>query len=478
MSLNEMETAYFLRDREKALFCFYISEDGLVRRSYEKNEWGEPRLLCGGIRGEFSVNLSHDRKIYIFCQDENGDLRLVTNKDNKFTNQVILKSQSSITNRIKFNALICKEGFNLLYNVPMPNDQEFLMSQKMNPDGGWDTPTRLDRIVNFPNQIFHVQNTSPEHMLVFYQTKNPDYSLCYREITREKIGRSIEFHRQNNPITDFSALTTRDSVHVLYITKGLFSSQLVYRRKDDEFTPPMILWEGQRLENCLLMIIKHRLYAFFMNNGSLLYCLADGKLERFSRPARYNERMGFLRKAVLITEESEETAEFFAREVYTDLLNPWDVKILPDFCTSFYPPPNAMDVKVGNVSTVKAASLPEKPSESEVVRSVLKPEQDERLMRANEKIELLNRQISEKDSKIFSLARMIKEKNEQINQLLKDLEWEKMNKNQEDEVEVPEVNGDMEEIEIQKEKPEEIKEEVKEEVQDETEYGEIEDEEN
>jgi hypothetical protein len=174
----------------------------------------------------------------------------------------------------------------------------------------------------------------------------------------------------------------------------MFSSQLIYRKKDvSEFSNPIVLYEAQRIEKCLLCYVKNCLHVFFHAAGQLFVCVSENQGASFSRPARYKKKFcQNPEKAYYLSVVPQSEAEFFVRQVFVDHQSPWDVQILPDLYDEFYPDPIVPSPKTNA------------PVDSETL---------EELERLRNQISILQRHNSEKDKQIVQLTQMMSHKYEE-----------------------------------------------------------------
>lgn len=341
-----MQNIYIVRTKDCKLHCFYYTnESGVNLRTYEHNKWGKALNIVPDASENYTLTLSEDGVFYIFCSDSAGNTHLCKNDPDKNTwnTELILRNQSPIINAVIFSPIITKDGLKLISNVPSPEDRtHFIMTQQLYKNGEWGTPSRLDRITPFLNNIFVTQAITNDHLLLFYQTKTPETNLGYREITSDRAGSFNIFHSTIYQIMDTAFLTATDSIHVLYVVKSMFSTQLVYRKRDSSgFSNAVTIWEGQRIENCSMYFINGILHASFISSGYLYISQSEDYGLNFSRPVRYKN--SFCKnpvKAIYISETEMNEKHYFTREVYVDKHSPFDIQILPGLIENFYPTEN------------------------------------------------------------------------------------------------------------------------------------------
>jgi hypothetical protein len=338
-----MEGNYIVKLKDGTIYCFYyIKSFGIAYRVYNLN-WSKETILINDGSPHFSVSLDTNGFIYLFCQDSLGDLYSSTNRSGTWATKIILKSQSFKFNNVLLRAIIAENGMSLIYNTFFEEDKSsYLVFQDLNEDGLWSPYKRIDKYTKANKHTYSLQMTSGTHGLIFYQCRTPENTLGYRELMPGKIGSFCQFYKSGYQIIDTSYLTTSTTVHILIIVKNIFSTSIIYRKKEDlDFLPPIVLWEGGRLANCLLSFVNNSLHATYMNNGSLYICTSIDKGDSFSRPIRYKKKLCTTPvKATYLSLLDEDDSDYFVREVYVDKYTPWDIQILPELCNNFYNKPS------------------------------------------------------------------------------------------------------------------------------------------
>ena len=394
---------FFVRLKNNSLVCFYyIRDSGILYKIYEGGKWSETNTLIKSGRSNYTVTLDDAGKMYVLCQNNYGDVLLYLNQDGMYTNwteKTILKNKGQRVHPITLYPIISERGMGLIYNVPIIDEKSsHLIRQTFNARGQWSPAGKVDKLISLPGSTFQVQAVASKHVIVFYQTKGYEYNLGYREMTLDSQSRFNVFHSTSNTIADVSFLTTDDSIHVLYVVRSMYSSQLIYRKKEEgEFSNPVVLCESESLENCLLFFADESLHATYISDGQLYHCLSENSGDSFSRSVRYYSKVCENPvKAAYIGKCHE---DYFIRELYVDSSEPWNVQVIPDICKNFYPPMPIKDEPVPEKSAEVALACP---IETEELKKV---------------VYRLRKELEEKERAIISLNSLVAMKNEEISQL-------------------------------------------------------------
>jgi len=402
-----MANAALVRTKENRLLCLYHApEAGVCVRGYENGIWGKPRTVLSGARDAFTVNMADDGRLYVFAQDIKGNMHLCTSNaaaPDGWNDQTILRSQMSASQSAYFHALISEAGLHLIYNVPTGEGRgQQLVSQRLGADGRWGVANRLGGVSAIGGQPVRSQMVGRGHMILLYQTCEPDCSLGYREVAPDRIGGMHTIHTTGYQITDASFLATGEVLHVLYIVKSPFSCQLIYRRRDGAgFSDPVVVWEAQRIDSCILYIAEGRLTVCCICNGQPFSCAA-GANGAFSHPVRVRASFGSEpMKAVYLSEVPMEAGAFFCRELYVEKVRPWEVQLLGIPSAVFYPIRIQLDLPAPPTPVVEQE--PERMENYAAERS----QTAEMMMAMRARVEKAAREGAEKDMRIMALeARM------------------------------------------------------------------------
>ncbi len=341
---------YIYRCRDCIYAFYHKAGSGIVYRMFKSGRWYDEGIMIKAANPLFSLTQVRDT-LYIFASDARGNITLTTIPPSRLGSsldavptKVIMQSSAVRSNKVLIHPLIYSKGIALIYNsVSDSGGEEFrenlIMMRHMGADGLWDEANAIDRFASTRALVYEMQNVEADHGLVFYQTKSQDLQIGYREVTPRRYGDFVPVLATGYSVTDMSFLTTYEGIHFLFICKGMFSGQLVYRKRTDiGLSAPVIIYEGQRIEHCLLFYIKNRLHVTFMIGGQPYMCVSEDDGDSFSRPVRYTNKFCQLpMKAHYIDAYMMEPDMLFARQVYVDASRPWDVQMIPELYDDFLP---------------------------------------------------------------------------------------------------------------------------------------------
>jgi len=302
-----------------------------------QNEWGghfsPEAVLHSGIRRLYSVFFI-ENVLHVFGQDVQGNVLLFVYREGQWSHRSVLQASGDVL----FTPMAAGKGMSFVCNAHTDPENPSLIKQSMDDNGKWLPPEVIDHFKPFGYLPYEAQATAPTHMLLFYQANTDDCQIGYREITPTRTGVFRRFFNGHGRLVDYSFLTTHDALHLLMIIKDPFSCQLLYRKKTEtDFTPSVLLWESPKISQCLLSWVRGEIHATCMTGGKLQRAISTNGGDSFAEIKQYKRKFCVdpVKANFISTDESEKS--WFARQVYVDSEAPWDVQMIPDLCTDFYP---------------------------------------------------------------------------------------------------------------------------------------------
>lgn len=327
---------YIIKLKDKIVSMYYHKGDesdvgSVMCRIFKDNVWQEPTTVVPECNGKFSLSLEDN--ISIFCEG------MLYQTDKNIIDWVSEKTD------LPTNATVHTLGDTTVYS-----DAHAIFLKETNKDA-----FSIDEYLQQANLDFTAQKITNDHMVIFYQSiqseavqnRRPNLfskeeieehynNIGYMEVSDGGHGVFRPIHTTYYNIADTSFITTGSKIHALYIVKSMFSYQLVYKCKAGEaFDKPIVVWEGQKMDKCLLSIINGEINVFFRYRGHTFTSKKKGN--SFTKPEVYKNKIcKITKKATFISEKTMDENDFFVCDVYVDKYNPWDVQILPDMHKSFY----------------------------------------------------------------------------------------------------------------------------------------------
>ncbi len=317
--------AYVLTD-ENRLFVFYSKQNNLLYYEYEIDKPQTIQLLESSISGFFSVSYFLDT-IYVLYYKEDKNLYVATTKDGSSWKHTLCFSQVENFQKSKPFLLPTEETCFLISHAPTKSNPSQSMQSTQSSEalfyhaydqGIWQNPIFIDQFTPNPQTPFFSKRISQNHIILYYRTSKTTWSA--REILLEplKIGSLVPLFQTNAPCIDLSIINTNEKIHMLYIIRTMFRTQVIYQYKQtNRISPPKILWEGNNCQNCLLTLEYGILTVFWQVNHTLMYCTSVDEGVSFDSAKRFSDAYPQkLQKASFIPSSH---CELNASELFVDL---------------------------------------------------------------------------------------------------------------------------------------------------------------
>lgn len=309
----------YVKTIDSKLYTLFIEKENLVTYEYIPNHSRPYKTICTGI-SNFSV--AHFNGVtYITYLKKDNNIYTATTKDFiEFEHNQSEKSTHNINQNSKITLIPTETDCYMIYNSKSDYQNMNNLFYSKYHKGIWSEPIFIDRIV------INNQNTTPyffrrinEDHIVLYYKKNNNMWLS-KEIlldTKEQSNSSMLI-QNNNPCVDISIVNTKEKIHILYITKSMFRSQIIYQYKQTHsVSPPRILWESNNCSNCLAYLENSELTLLWQSNNTLMICQSQNEGGTFTPIRRYNN---YYPNRIIKSEFYEYPyKDFNSTEIYTDL---------------------------------------------------------------------------------------------------------------------------------------------------------------
>lgn len=408
-----MQNRFIVRMNDGNLLCFFYEDGNIFVKEIKNGACGNKEIIANEVRKGYTVNLCESGEIYLFCQSVCGDIIHLRFRDGKWNKNVVLKNNGKGSKDIIFYCVEKNSKMNLIYNIPDEHSNSCDIMKQSFDGRGWGVAEKIDTAVCMNDFIFKVQMTDFGCGIIFYQRKgrNGENSIGYREFNIDGVGEYNLIYATTYKIGGTSFLSTKEDIHFVFVVKNIFSSRIIYRKKDSNvINEHIIIGEAQQIENCELFIVKNRIYIFWKGVSGVFYCFSDNFGKSFSKPYKYSQRVcQSIRKAFYLSFLPMKSEEFFVRSVYTDRLNVCDIQILPELYEKF------ILKEVQNENFEKNENVQNEPKNSDV------PVEETIVEVLKNQVNMLNSQMIFKNKQIEQLTASLQRKNEEI--IFADKNW-------------------------------------------------------
>ncbi len=331
-----MQNNYILINKNNEILSFYYGEGRTIYcKKLGSNNYPITSKIIQDVTDCFTVDIGPNKEIYVFCQNYNGDIILCKLEQNGFKNKVLFKNKSEMPENILFYPIFFKGNMSLIYNTPNQNNN-FLAIKTLVGGKSWTNAENIDTFSTLPNNIFYMQKISQDNIVIAYQKKSKDIQIGYKQINNGTISDFVTIHKTGYQVVDYSFIAFDNIIHYVYIIKSLFSSQVIYRRKDENgVSSPIVLFEGQKIKSCNINILNNNLYCSFIVNSSLYYCQSEDFGSSFLGISKYRKPISQdIIKAKFISSYNFDNN--YINEVYIDSKNPLNIYMLPEILPKLF----------------------------------------------------------------------------------------------------------------------------------------------
>lgn len=339
-----MQNNYILKNSNNEILYFYYGlEKSIYYTKYENGYLLDAVKIIEQVEDNFTVDFYKTGEIYLICQSLTGDIILCKEENGTFIKRNIFKLDILRRYKTFFQTLVNDTDMTLVYNLPIENSRnELLVKKHIGYEQRWSDALNIDSFTPFNLSLFKTQKIKDDHMIVLYQKRERENILGYRELTQNKVTSFNIFHKTPNQIIDQSFLATNNSIHFLYVIKNIFSSQIVYRYRDENgFSRPFILFEGNKIRSCSLGIIKGVLYAFWVIGSNLFFVTSNDGGRTFSNTPKNNRLISLnSRKIDFISFNKTQDNEFIFNELYVDTNDFTNIQFIKEEYPEFFKPKN------------------------------------------------------------------------------------------------------------------------------------------
>ena len=202
-----------------------------------------------------------------------------------------MRNGSYPTEHTKFFLLPTQEAFHIIYHLPTEATGIDSLVYSVFRNGQWEKPYQIDRFMPMKQTPFLARRLGDAHIILYYRTGRNILSAREMLLSPYTIGSVTPLVQTPTPCTDLSVINDSEKIHMLYIVRNLFRTQVVYQYKHTAaISTPRILWEDANCENCLAYQENGRLILMWTVNGQPLRCISENGGTSFGTVERYVEK--------------------------------------------------------------------------------------------------------------------------------------------------------------------------------------------
>lgn len=280
----------YLKTKNGTFYLFYTEQGNLLCRSFSHDGWTVPQKIAERTAPVFSL-CQYEDMTYLLYSGGEGQLFLASSADLSHWEHRPMMSGAQSTERTKFFLLPDRDAFHIIYHLPTESTGIDSLVYSVFREGKWEKPYQIDRFLPMQKTPFLARRLSREHIILYYRTRKNGLSAREMLLIPYTMGSVTTLLQTPAPFTDVSIVNDNERIHILYIVRGMFRTQVVYQYKHTSaVSTPRILWEDAGCDNCLAFLEGGKVILMWTVGGQPLRCVSENGGASFGPVERYMEK--------------------------------------------------------------------------------------------------------------------------------------------------------------------------------------------
>ena len=299
---------------KNAFYLFYYEQGSILCRYYAAEGWTPPQKIAEKTAPIFSL-CQYREKTHLLYTNVNGQLFMASTDDFSQWDHHSMAEELKSSGNTKFFLLPTEDTFHLIYHQPTESTGIDALVYTSFQNGKWEKPYQIDRFMPMQKTPFLSRRLSKEHIILYYRTGRNIISAREMLLEPYTMGSVTPLIQTPFPCSDLSIVNDNEKIHMLYIVRGMFRTQVVYQYKHTSaISTPRILWEDNNCDNCMVYLQNGNVILMWTVNGQPMRCTSETGGTSFGAVEKYTDRFpSRCLKAELI---GAETSEFNSAECY------------------------------------------------------------------------------------------------------------------------------------------------------------------
>ena len=381
-----------IRTSDGRLYLFFVEDHSLFYKQLVKKHASTPQKIISGIADNYSVATDDKGILYLIGIDAEHHLFLCRQKWGESW-EIKRISELNIYPKTFFKLFSSGNALSLVYTMPDTGTEYQRLICVNCVNGKWDSPTLIDKLIPFAGKNFHCAPIEKKHILLFY--RNSENTVVSRELLLFPliIGKPKPVLSAALPVVDFSSLIEDEKIYLLFALKKRFSTQLIFKyRYGSDFSSPVTLWEGGRLDSCALMKSRNKIFAVWASQGQYFGISSDNMGESFQTPFRFQNAYTPFHCKVDYQDFSSMQEIFSSTNLFIDTKDSYRLLLVEHLYPEFLPEQKAMKSEMSEKPVIAAVQ-----PQIEILQNRISQYESD-LSQNSEKIADLTRQLSDKNS--------------------------------------------------------------------------------
>ncbi len=390
---------------------FYMEQNRIYCRRETMEGWDAPKCIAEGVAA-FSL-CTYEGYTYLLYPTTDGRLLLSASADLLRWNIRTLWNEGGRQWQQDGCFMIPKKD---MLHVIYPQKDEIngtaALQYAVFHEGKWQMPYRMDGILTLPGTPFLAKRLGENHIILYYRSQRNTISARELLLSPFTLGSVIPLIQANGQCVDFSILEDAQRLHILYVVRTFFGTQVVYRyREGNTLSRPFVLWEGNHCDMCLLYRENGSMMMLWSAAGQPICCRCENGLPGRLEQGRFPFPLQCCKGELVCAGEND-----FGAEMIGDRQNGYIPMMFSESSkeriSAEDQKPDTAELYAASASHVREADL----EEIEELRELL-AQRSEEITQINAKwkaqVDVLQEQLEVYEQKIGELTQKLEQKEEE-----------------------------------------------------------------
>ena len=277
----------YLKTKNQDTLLVYFERNTLFFKIGTQSGWSHPQIIADQVNPAFALS-QYNGEVFLLYSTRLGELYLMKTKDFAQWDRKQISIEKRDLSQTKFFMIPDQNALHLFYHLPTETTGVHALIYTVFRNGKWEKPCQIDRFLPFGQTPFLTGKRHQRHILLYYRTARNIVTVREMLLSPSTIASMHPVIQTPYPCSDLSIIQDRERIHLLYIVKGLFRSQVIYQYKQStSISAPRILWESSSCEQCLIFQQNQKLQLLWIANSQPYCCESLNNGNSFSPIEQY-----------------------------------------------------------------------------------------------------------------------------------------------------------------------------------------------
>ena len=220
----------YLKTKNQDTLLVYFERNTLFFKIGTQSGWSHPQIIADQVNPAFALS-QYNGEVFLLYSTRLGELYLMKTKDFAQWDRKQISIEKRDLSQTKFFMIPDQNALHLFYHLPTETTGVHALIYTVFRNGKWEKPCQIDRFLPFGQTPFLTGKRHQRHILLYYRTARNIVTVREMLLSPSTIGSMYPVIQTPYPCSDLSIIQDRERIHLLYIVKGLFRSQVIYQYK-------------------------------------------------------------------------------------------------------------------------------------------------------------------------------------------------------------------------------------------------------